>query len=126
MPKYAFHNDDGDILNILECDEDLLPYNVKPGDKYCQVDSDTKPWDKINLITGHVVKQDQPKPLEPPRGPEWLENRKINYPRVEEQLDLLWHAMDQGLLPKNNAFYEHIKLVKQSYPKNGGSDPTII
>ena len=43
--------------------------------------------------------------------------RKAEYPSVEEQLDMLWHAMDVGTFPKCNLFYNTINAVKQKYPK---------
>ena len=43
--------------------------------------------------------------------------RMYEYPRVEEQLDMLWHAMDDGTLTKVDAFYDANKAVKDKYPK---------
>lgn len=43
--------------------------------------------------------------------------RQNNYPPVGEQLDMLWHAMDQGQLPKIEPFYSKIRGVKQRFPK---------
>lgn len=41
------------------------------------------------------------------------------YPRVGEQLDLLWHAIDADadLKVKLSGFYNAIKTVKEKYPK---------
>jgi len=44
-----------------------------------------------------------------------LRNRE--YPLIEEQLDMLWHAMDQGAIPKAEPFYSTLQRVKQQYPK---------
>lgn len=44
------------------------------------------------------------------------------YPPITEQLDMLWHAMDKGEMPKAGVFYETIKLVKDSTP----ADPRIF
>ena len=43
--------------------------------------------------------------------------RRNAYPALGDQLDALWHAMDQGLLPKVVAFYDPIAAVKAAYPK---------
>ena len=43
--------------------------------------------------------------------------RKSSYPSVEEQLDLLWHAIDTGTLDKNSSFYTTLKATKDKYPK---------
>jgi hypothetical protein len=46
------------------------------------------------------------------------QRRREEYPPVEEQLDMLWHAMDQGEIPKAEPFYTTLQQVKQQYPKN--------
>lgn len=39
------------------------------------------------------------------------------YPKIDEQLDMLWHAMDSGEIPKATEWYNKIKQIKQSTPK---------
>jgi hypothetical protein len=43
------------------------------------------------------------------------------YPSIGDQLDMLWHSIDQNpeLKQKYFDFYETIKQVKVKYPKNG-------
>ncbi|MDO7909503.1 hypothetical protein Q6A49_03040 [Pseudomonas sp. 22-AL-CL-001] len=43
--------------------------------------------------------------------------REEDYPPLAEQLDMLWHAMDQGATPKVEPFYSTLHAVKQKYPK---------
>ncbi len=43
--------------------------------------------------------------------------RARTYPKIADQLDMLWHAMDNGELPKVQEFYDAIKAVKESAPK---------
>jgi len=45
--------------------------------------------------------------------------RKLAYPQIGDQLDMLWHSIDQNaeLKQKYFAFYEAIKAVKAKYPK---------
>ena len=43
--------------------------------------------------------------------------RQQDYPAIGEQLDALWHAMDQGTMPKAEPFYSDIKAVKDAHPK---------
>jgi len=40
------------------------------------------------------------------------------YPKIDEQLDMLWHAMDSGEIPKATEWYNKIKEVKDSIPKS--------
>ena len=42
---------------------------------------------------------------------------QTSYPRIEEQLDKLWHDIDEGKLDKNGEFYKNIKSVKDTFPK---------
>lgn len=49
--------------------------------------------------------------------PAYVEGRRYAYPRVADQLDMLWHAMDDGAMPKVEPFYSEILAVKQAYPK---------
>jgi len=44
--------------------------------------------------------------------------RLPNYPTVNEQLDMLWHAIDAGTLNKTSDFYKTIKAVKDAHPKS--------
>ena len=49
--------------------------------------------------------------------PLYVEQRKYSYPALGDQMDMLWHAMDTGVLPKVEPFYSQIKAVKEQYPK---------
>jgi len=41
-----------------------------------------------------------------------------NYPSTSEQLDMLWHDMDEGRIPgkDTSAWYLEIKTIKDTYP----------
>jgi hypothetical protein len=43
--------------------------------------------------------------------------RKLDYPLIEDQLDALWHGMDNGIIPIIPDFYYAIKEVKTKHPK---------
>lgn len=47
----------------------------------------------------------------------YSKRRADQYPGVEEQLDMLWHAMDSGRIEKSEPFYSSIKEVKTRFPK---------
>ena len=51
----------------------------------------------------------------------YINQRKNAYPEIGDQLDMLWHSIDQDpqLKSKYFDFYEAIKAVKVKYPKNG-------
>ena len=48
----------------------------------------------------------------------YKQQRAENYPHVRDQLDMLWHAIDNGTLNKTSEFYTAIKAVKDAYPKS--------
>ena len=87
--------------------------------------------DDINQITWHdgnpnnITKADiEAKMNEMANEPEqskYAEQRRSAYHEIGDQLDMLWHSIDQDpqLKSKYFDFYEAIKAVKVKYPKNG-------
>ena len=51
----------------------------------------------------------------------YVQQRKNAYPPIGDQLDMLWHSIDQDgeLQTKYFEFYQAIKAVKVKHPKNG-------
>ena len=47
-------------------------------------------------------------------------DRHNKYEQIGEQLDRLWHDIDEGRLDKNGSFYTHVKSVKDADPKYDG------
>ena len=56
-----------------------------------------------------------------PEQSQYAKQRRNAYPEIGDQLDMLWHSIDQDpqLKSKYFEFYEAIKAVKVKYPKNG-------
>ena len=56
-----------------------------------------------------------------PEQSKYAEQRRNAYPKIGDQLDMLWHSIDKDpqLKSKYFDFYEAIKAVKVKYPKNG-------
>ena len=55
---------------------------------------------------------------------DWIDNsvsyqdkRQTEYPSIGDQLDMLWHAIDDGTLDKTSTFYTSLKATKDKYPK---------
>ena len=44
-------------------------------------------------------------------------DREVEYPELGEQLDALFHDIDEGKLDKTGSFYTLLKEVKDTYPK---------
>ena len=53
--------------------------------------------------------------------PAYVAQRKSAYPSIGDQLDMLWHSIDQNPSLKSEyfEFYEAIKAIKVKHPKNG-------
>ena len=57
-------------------------------------------------------------PRQPYRLPTtYADQRAMAYPALGEQLDMLWHAMDEGAVPVIEPWYSTVKAVKDQYPK---------
>lgn len=55
---------------------------------------------------------------------DYAERRAKDYPSIEEQMDMLWHGMHQGIIAKVEPFYSRIALVKERYPKTLPTEET--
>ena len=56
-----------------------------------------------------------------PEQSAYVEQRRNDYPPIGDQLDMIWHSIDQNPKLKSEyfEFYETIKAVKVKHPKNG-------
>lgn len=73
---------------------------------------------QINGLTPEVIEMsDMRHPSTQVREPTYVDYRSLAYPSIGSQIDALWHAMDDGLLPKIEPMYSDIKSVKDKYPK---------
>lgn len=48
---------------------------------------------------------------------QYQRDRADAYPKLGDQLDMLWHAIDTGTLDKTSDFYTELKQVKDNNPK---------
>ena len=48
---------------------------------------------------------------------QWIRNRQNNYPALGEQLDKLFHDINNGTLDNTGEFFTALKEVKDAYPK---------
>ena len=56
-------------------------------------------------------------PPAPHPEPTYSQLRRNIYPGIGDQLDMLWHAINDGTLDKTSDFYTTLKAVKDKYPK---------
>ena len=47
----------------------------------------------------------------------YKQQRRLNYPTIAEQLDMLWHSMDRGEIARAREFYDRISAVKKQFPR---------
>ena len=71
-------------------------------------------WDANEAV--HAAKKAKEVKTEPKP---YVANRNLAYPQIGDQLDMLWHSINENaeLKQKYFAFYEAIKAVKAKYPK---------
>jgi len=128
MPKYVVYNTkSGETTKFYDMSSSLIKLQLGPDEDYI-ISEEGKPGDYVDKISKQLVKSTKPEILDLPlrEGPEYALNRINNYPSIGSQLDMLWRAMDKGEIPKAAEFYDAIKLVKASIPKEDKSAPVII
>ena len=88
-----FRDPDGDTIHF-----------ISPG----QEDSIKEDWVEMEVPTA------PPLPVDPP----YFIKRMNEYPPLGDQLDMLWHMMNQEIIPgKNSEWYNTIAAIKDKYPK---------
>jgi hypothetical protein len=123
MKHFVIYNAAGEILRAGICQDETFEIQVHGPDEFvieAQADPDA---DTVNVDTKQVVVGGRPPP---PVDMDYRTARLRSYPGVNEQLDMLWHAMDDGVLPKVEPFYSHIKAVKDAYPKDNSVVPGSV
>lgn len=120
--SYTIYDSTGNILvsGEVPADQVSLQLNRYPGAFLIEQESDPG-TDVVDTVNATVLKGQKSPP--PPRVKLYDESRAELYPKLADQLDMLWHSMDDGTLPKAEPFYTYIKTIKQAYPKDD-STPT--
>lgn len=72
-------------------------------------------FQRIRYDSGQFVQTDET--WEP--EPSYDLARVLAYPSLGDQMDMLWHAMDDNVIPRVEPFYSQIKAVKDAHPKPG-------
>lgn len=96
--KFYITNQAGQVTRFGDCPEDV--FGLQAGE-------------------GETVHHGEPVLPEPPPlfDTSYAGGRRREYPSIGDQLDALYHAMDDGLIPQVPGFYDAIKAVKLAYPK---------
>src|SRR5574343_688408 len=99
------------LQNDLVLEAGVAPDGLEPQGSV-RVDELPRPIDgtKTYYRAGKYVYTNEPRIVSPRT---YVHDRVLEYPPIAEQLDALWHAMDEGLLPKIEPMYSSILAVKQ-------------
>ncbi len=96
------------------------PQGVPGDDTWVRLVEDTdKPLEapcSYRLHNGYVI-EDYSDYTEP-----YYEKRSYGYPSIGEQLDLLFHDIENGTLDQTGDFYNYLKRVKDMHPKPEETD----
>ena len=68
--------------------------------------------------SGNIVSYDEEQIQQVIESRQYISQRAKAYPSLGDQLDMLWHAIDNGTLNKTSDFYTTLKAVKDANPKS--------
>jgi len=114
--NFIIYNSSGEILRVGSCPSEDFSLQAQPGEFILEGQADPA-QDAVDVQNAAVVKGGRVKPAQPPES--YVTVRRRLYPSVEQQLDMLWHAMDRGEIPKAEPFYTVLQTVKDAVPKTG-------
>jgi len=113
---FVIYDAAGNILRAGNCPAEVLALQAQTGEFLLEGEADPQ-TDAVDVKTGIVIKGGRVIPPTPPES--YVAVRRRLYPSVEDQLDMLWHSMDQGETAKAEPFYSIVKAVKDAVPKTG-------
>lgn len=107
--NFIIHDAQGNILRTGDCPEEFLNLQVRE-DEFLLIGNADVRTDAVNPETGEVLRGVRTPPV-PAVAPTQTPPPVIP---VDQQLDLLWQAMDAGTFPKAEPFYSAIKAAKEA------------
>ena len=125
--KYIIYNSAGEILRTGSAPSDEIEQQAQTDKgEFVLVGEEINPnRDSVDPVTKTLVPMGRPPPPPDPNE-NYPKARAETYPSVQEQMDMLWHAMDSGETPKIEPFYSRIKAVKDAYPKDNSVAPGSV
>ena len=123
MKHFVIHNAAGEILRTGICQDETFELQASGPDEFViEAQADVEA-DAVNPQTGEIVQGGRPPA---PIDMDYRKARADAYPSVNEQMDMLWHAMDEFHMPRVEPFYSRIKAVKDAYPKDSSVVPGSV
>lgn len=105
MSYFVYNKGDG-YIDVVDYE---LPAELFPGYELIEKTETPPSTHFTRWVDGQYV-EDHP-------IPQYVRDRRSAYPTFGDQLDMLWHAMDDGVIPKIEPMYSEIKAVKEQFPK---------
>jgi hypothetical protein len=122
MKHYTVYNAVGEILRAGQVPDEAFELQRGPDEFILEGPSDPA-TDMVDVEHGVVLPGARPPE---PMDMDYRRARLDAYPALHEQLDMLWHAMDEDVLPRVEPFYSHILAVKEAYPKDNSVVPGSV
>lgn len=122
MKHYTVYNAVGEILRAGQVPDEAFELQRGPDEFILEAQSDPES-DRVDVERGVVLAGARPPD---PIDMDYRRARLDAYPSVNEQLDMLWHAMDRGEIAQAEPFYMRIKAIKQAYPKDNSVVPGSV
>lgn len=120
MKHFIIYNASGEILRTGIVPDEAFEFQKHSEDEYLLEGTADIEKDTVDVTKRAVVPGGKPPP---PIDMDYTKARAQAYPAMQEQLDMLWHAMDSGTIPKAEPFYSSVKAVKEAYPKDNSVVP---
>jgi len=122
MKHYTVYNAVGEILRAGQVPDEAFEFQRGPDEFILEGTSDPAA-DLVDVERGVVLPGARPPE---PIDMDYRRARLDAYPALHEQLDMLWHAMDEDVLPRVEPFYSRILAVKEAYPKDNSVVPGSV
>lgn len=122
MSHFTVYNAAGEILRSGQCPEEFVSNQASAGEFVIAQESDPAS-DMVDPATQQVLRGAKP-PL--PVDMDYRRARLMAYPDLGDQLDMLWHAMDERPALRTEPFYSALKAVKDAYPKDNSVVPGSV
>lgn len=122
MKHYTVYNAVGEILRAGQVPDEAFELQRGPDEFILEGPSDPAA-DMIDVEHGVVLPGARPPE---PMDMDYRRARLDAYPALHEQMDMLWHAMDEDALPRVEPFYSRILAVKEAYPKDNSVVPGSV
>ena len=120
--KFVIYKPDGEIVGVGDCPAGELAAQCPPGCLIMEGSADISA-DAVDAASGLVVPGGRPAVA---IDMDYRAARSAAYPPVNEQLDMIWKAMDEAPAKRLEPFYSYVKAIKDAYPKDNSVAPGSV